>query len=50
MYEEQAEFLTYQEHFGTAAASSSNAGVSDPSEWTFPGFGQIRTKAGLQVE
>ena len=43
--EEQAVFLTYQEHIVTTSASYSNAGESDPSECTFPGCGQIRTKA-----
>ena len=43
--EEQAVFLTDQEHVGNAAASSSNAGKSKPSEWTCPGCDQIKTKA-----
>ena len=34
-----------QDHFGTAASSSSNSGESEPSEWTCPGCGQIITKA-----
>ena len=37
--------MTSQEHVGTAAASSSNAGESKPSEWTCPGYGKIKTKA-----
>ena len=43
--EEQDIFLTDQEHAGNADASSSNAGESEPSEWTCPGCGQIRTNA-----
>ena len=43
--EEQAVVMTAQEHVGTAAESSSNAGESEKLEWTCPGCGQIKTKA-----
>ena len=42
--EEQAIVMTSQEHVGTAAASSSNAGESEPSEWTCPGYGKIKPR------
>ena len=39
--EGKALVLKPQEYYGTADASSSNAGKYDPSECTYPGCGQI---------